>query len=132
MKLLLDTQMLIWATFCSAKLPDQARQLIVDRDNDIFFSPASLWETAIKNSRNRLDFQVEARILRSRLLDCGYQEMPITGIHAIAVSDLPLLHKDPFDRLLLAQAKTEGFSLMTTDATLEAYPAPVILFRKSG
>jgi PIN domain nuclease of toxin-antitoxin system len=132
MKFLLDTQMLIWATFWSGKLPDQARQLIIDRDNDIFFSPASLWETTIKNSRNRPDFKVEARILRGRLLDCGYQEMPITGIHAIAVSDLPFLHKDPFDRLLLAQAKTEGLSLLTTDATLAAYPAPVILFRKSG
>ena len=132
MKLILDTQMIIWATFWSEKLPAQARQLIVDLDNDIFFSPVSLWETAIKNSRNRPDFKVEARILRRRLLDCGYQEIPITGLHTVAVSDLPLLHKDPFDRLLLAQAKIEGFTLLTTDATLSAYPAPVLLVRKSG
>jgi len=132
MKLILDTQMLIWATFWSEKLPAQARQLIVDRGNDVFFSPVSLWETAIKNSRNRPDFNIEARKLRRRLLECGYQEIPITGIHTIAISDLPLLHKDPFDRLLLAQAKIEGFTLLTADAVLAAYPAPVLLVRKSG
>jgi len=70
--------------------------------------------------------------LRLQLFDRGYQEIPITGLHTTAVSDLPLLHKDPFDRLLLAQAKTEGLTLLTTDATLSAYPAPVLLVRKSG
>ena len=132
MKLLLDTQMLLWSVARSEFLPDQARQLIIDRNNEIFFSPASLWETVIKNSRNRPDFKVDTPSLRLQLFDRGYQEIPITGLHTTAVSDLPLLHKDPFDRLLLAQAKTEGLTLLTTDATLSAYPAPVLLVRKSS
>jgi PIN domain nuclease of toxin-antitoxin system len=131
MKLLLDTQMLLWSVARSEFLPAEARQMIIDQGNEVFFSPASLWETVIKNSRNRPDFKVDARILRRLLLERGYQEIPINGLHALAVNDLPLLHKDPFDRLLLAQAKTEGLSLLTTDATLSAYPAPVLLFRKS-
>ncbi|MDR2947234.1 MAG: type II toxin-antitoxin system VapC family toxin [Candidatus Adiutrix sp.] len=130
MKILLDTQMVIWATFWPELLPGQARQLIADEDNDMYFSPASLWEVAIKSAQNRPDFQVDAKILRGQLLERGYREMAITGLHTTAVSDLPLVHKDPFDRLLLAQAKTENLSLVTSDATLAMYPAPVLLIRR--
>ncbi|MCL2029338.1 MAG: type II toxin-antitoxin system VapC family toxin [Deltaproteobacteria bacterium] len=130
MKLLLDTQMIIWATFWPELLSIQARRLIADEDNEIYFSPASLWEVAIKSALNRPSFQVDSRVLRAQLLESDYHEIAITGLHATAVGDLPLLHKDPFDRLLLAQAKTESISLITSDATLSAYPAPVILVRK--
>jgi PIN domain nuclease of toxin-antitoxin system len=116
----------------SELLSEQARQLITDKENEIYFSPASLWEVTIKNSLNRPDFQVDARILRRQLLNSDYHEIAITGLHATAVGDLPPLHKDPFDRLLLAQAKTEGLSLLTSDAALSAYPAPVLHVRKSG
>lgn len=132
MKLLLDTQMIIWATFWPELLPAQARQLIADDDNEIYFSPASLWEVTIKSAQNRPDFQVDAKFLRSQLLERDYHEIAITGLHTTAVGDLPQLHKDPFDRLLLAQAKIEGLSLVTSDSTLPEYPAPVILVRKSS
>jgi PIN domain nuclease of toxin-antitoxin system len=132
MKLLLDTQMIIWATFWPELLPPQARQLIANENNEMFFSPVSLWEVAIKNSQNRPDFQVDAKILRGRLLERDYHEIAVTGLHTTAVSDLPLIHKDPFDRLLLVQSKIEGLSLVTSDATLAAYPAPVILTKKLG
>lgn len=132
MKIILDTQMIIWATFWPELLPVQARQLIADEDNEIYFSPASLWEVAIKSAQNRPDFQVDAKVLRSQLLERDYREIAITGLHTTAVSDLPLIHKDPFDRLLLSQAKTECVSLVTSDATLSAYPAPVILVKKSS
>ncbi|MDR1110109.1 MAG: type II toxin-antitoxin system VapC family toxin [Deltaproteobacteria bacterium] len=126
MQILLDTQILLWAVASSELLSEKARQLLTDSGNDIFFSPASLWEVTIINSLNRSDFQVDSRILRHRLLGGDFREIAITGLHATAVGDLPLLRKDPFDRLLLAQAKTEGLSLLTTDAALSAYPAPVI------
>jgi PIN domain nuclease of toxin-antitoxin system len=131
MKLLLDTQMLIWTAFWPELLPTQSLQLIADDDNEIYFSPASLWEVAIKNAQNRPDFQVDAKTLRIKLLERDYHEIAITGLQATAVSDLPMLHKDPFDRLLLAQAKTEGISLITSDATLSKYPAPVVYVHKS-
>ena len=132
MKLMLDTQALLWAVARPELLSEQARQLLADEDNEIFFSPVSLWEVAIKNSLNRPSFQVDSKILQAQLLARDYHEIAITGHHATAVSDLPLLHKDPFDRLLLAQAKTEGISLITSDAILSTYPAPVILIRKSS
>jgi Uncharacterized protein conserved in bacteria len=132
MKLLLDTQMILWATFWPELLPTQALHLVADDDNEIYFSPASLWEVAIKGAQNRHDFQVDAKTLRSQLLESDYHEIAITGLHTTAVSDLPLHHKDPFDRLLLAQAKTEGISLLTSDATLSMYSGPIILVRKSS
>ena len=130
MKLLLDTQMIIWAAFWPELLPTQSLHLIADDDNEIYFSPASLWEVAIKNAQNRPDFRVEAKVLRTQLLERDYREIAITGLHTTAVNDLPMLHKDPFDRLLLAQAKIEGIILITSDATLSKYPAPVIMVRK--
>ncbi|MDR1608495.1 MAG: type II toxin-antitoxin system VapC family toxin [Deltaproteobacteria bacterium] len=132
MKILLDTQILLWSVARSEHLSEQARQLITDKENEIYFSPASLWEVTIKNSLNHPDFQVDARISRRRPLNSDYHEIAITGLHATAVGDLPPLHKDPFDRLLLAQAKAEGLSLLTTNAALSAYPAPVLQVRKSG
>ena len=130
MNLLLDTQMIIWATFWPELPPKQTREFIADENNDIFFSPASLWEVATKTALNRPDFQVDSKILRGQLLECGYHEIAITGHHTTAVSDLPMLHKDLFDRLLLAQAKEENISLVTSDEKLSDYPAPVILIRK--
>lgn len=131
MKLLLDTQILLWAVARSELLSEQARQLLEAKDNEIFFSPVSLWEATIKNSLNRPDFQVDSRVLRSQLLARDFHEIAITGLHATAVADLPSIHKDPFDRLLLAQAKTEGICLVTSDVTMSKYPAPVIFIQKA-
>jgi PIN domain nuclease of toxin-antitoxin system len=131
MKLLLDTQILLWMVARPELLSEQGRRLLSDEGNEIFFSPISLWEVAIKNSLNRPDFQVDSKVLRDQLLARDYHEIAITGLHATAVADLPSIHKDPFDRLLLAQAKAAGISLVTSDTTLSTYPAPVILVRKS-
>jgi PIN domain nuclease of toxin-antitoxin system len=91
------------------------------------FSAASVWEIAIKASLGRDDFTVDSRVLRRGLLDNGYEELPISGAHAAAVADLPLLHRDPFDRLLVAQAQVEGITLLTADALVARYPGPVRL-----
>lgn len=130
MKLLLDTQMLIWAVVWPELLPKKARQLIADTENELYFSPASLWEVTIKNALNRPDFQIDARVLRRQLLDNDYLELAITGIHTTAIGDLPNLHKDPFDRLLLSQAKTEGITLLTADTILAGYPVPTLHIHK--
>jgi len=130
MKLLLDTQMLIWASLYPERLPGKAREMLENEENEVFFSPASLWEVAIKSSLNRPDFQLDARLLRRGLLDNGYQELAISSLHTVGISDLPNIHKDPFDRLLLAQAKAEGILLLTSDAILSDYPAPVEVIKR--
>lgn len=125
MKLLLDTQLLIWAAGQPERLSAPARKQLNDPKNELLFSAASLWEIAIKNSLGREDFRVEPRLLRRGLLDNGYTELPITSQHAVNIDGLPPRHKDPFDRLLLAQAFTEGITLLTTDSQLAKYRGPV-------
>ncbi len=96
-----------------------------DSGNTPLFSAASLWEIAIKRKLGRNGFKVDPRLLRRGLLDKSYDELPIGSDHAIAVDDLPPLHKDPFDRILIAQARVEGILLLTADPLLAEYPAPV-------
>ena len=125
MKLLLDTHVLLWAAGEPARLSASARRLINDADNEPLFSVASLWEIAIKRGLGRKDFQVDARLLRRGLLDNGYSELPIMSDHVVAVEDLPAIHKDPFDRLLVAQATVEGITLLTLDLVVARYPGPI-------
>lgn len=125
MKLLLDTHLLLWAAGDPDQLSMKARALIEEADNELFFSAASLWEIAIKRGLGRTDFHVDARVLRRSLLDNGYSELAITSEHAVAIDTLPPLHKDPFDRILVAQAMVEGITLLTTDALVAKYPGPV-------
>jgi PIN domain nuclease of toxin-antitoxin system len=99
-KLLQDTQLLLWAAGQPKRLSRPARRLLTDPLNELLFSAASFWEIAIKNSLGREDFRVEPRLLRRRLLDNGYVELPITSRHAVSFDSLPLRHRDPFDRLL--------------------------------
>lgn len=125
MKLLLDTQLLLWAAGQPERLSAAARKQLNSPRNELLFSAASLWEIAIKSTLGRDDFRVEPRLLRRGLLDNGYVELPVTSQHAVGIDGLPPLHKDPFDRLLLAQALSEGITLLTSDAQLARYPGPV-------
>lgn len=125
MRLLLDTRLLMWTVSQSRRLSAQARHLIGDPENELVFSTASLWEVAIKQGLRRRDFLVDAGLLRRGLLDNGYRELPVTGEHAVAVAGLPPLHKDPFDRMLVAQSVIEGIMLLTADPLVAQYPAPV-------
>ena len=126
MKLLLDTHLLIWAADGIERVPPGARALMADPENELLFSVASIWEVAIKRGLNRPDFQVDARLLRRGLIDNGYCELPILSEHAVAIDALPPIHKDPFDRLLIAQAMVEGITLLTDDATVARYQGPVM------
>lgn len=125
MNLLLDTHVLLWAAAASPQLPDDARALIENSANAVFFSAASLWEVAIKNGLGRPDFRFDSRLLRRGLLENGYSELPVRGAHAVAVDLLPPIHKDPFDRILVAQAQVEGVTLLTADALVARYPGPI-------
>ena len=127
MKLLLDTQLLLWAAGLPGRLSAAALALLNDPRNELLFSAASLWEIAIKHALGRDDFRADPRLLRRGLLDNGYAELPVTSRHAVNIDGLPPLHKDPFDRLLLAQALSEGIILLTTDTQLVRYPGPVRL-----
>jgi PIN domain nuclease of toxin-antitoxin system len=126
-KLLLDTHLLIWAAEGIESLPSGARALMAAPENDLVFSVASLWEIVIKRGLKLADFRVDARVLRRGLIDNGYRELPILSEHAVAVEGLPPIHKDPFDRLLMAQATVEGITLLTDDVTVAQYPGPVRL-----
>jgi PIN domain nuclease of toxin-antitoxin system len=119
--------MLLWAA--AGTLPKEAERLVLDANNTLYFSPVSIWEIGIKRRLGRSDLKVNPEVLRRALLDNQYQELPVTSLHALAVDDLPPLHKDPFDRMILAQAKVEGISLLTSDSALRAYPGPVIFIR---
>jgi PIN domain nuclease of toxin-antitoxin system len=125
MRLLLDTRLLLWAAAGSPRLPPVACEIIGDAGNQLLFSAASLWEIAIKGSLGRDDFRADARVLRRGLRDNGYFELAVTGEHAAAVSGLPPLHRDPFDRMLIAQSLVEGIILLTSDPFVARYPAPV-------
>lgn len=130
MKLLLDTHILLRAA--AGTLKGKAARLVTDESNTLFFSPASIWEVGIKKGLGRQGFTVDPEVLRRALLDNQYQEIFITSAHVLAVCDLPMHHKDPFDRILLAQAKAEGISLVTSDDALRKYHGPVIFATNSS
>ena len=125
MKYLLDTHLLLWAAAEPKRLPEAARALMEDADNTLLFSAASLWEVAIKAGLGRPDFVVEPAVLRRGLLDNGYVELSVASEHAVATVTLPPIHRDPFDRLLVAQAQVEGITLLTADAVVARYPGPI-------
>jgi PIN domain nuclease of toxin-antitoxin system len=127
MKLLLDTHLLIWTAGNVRKLSKTARELIEDRDNDIAFSAVSIWEIAIKYALEKPDFDVDPHLVRRGCLDNGLTELAMTSEHAIIVASLPRIHNDPFDRLLVAQAMSEGITLLTADETIAQYRGPVRL-----
>ncbi|NRP73301.1 hypothetical protein ILFOPFJJ_04200 [Ensifer psoraleae] len=107
-------------------MPLEARALIESRENILFFSAASLWEIAIKRGLGRPDFEADPRLLR-RGLDNGYEELPVSSAHAVEIDQLPPIHKDPFDRILIAQSIVEGVTLLTADEIVGKYPGPIRL-----
>ena len=127
MKLLLDTHFLIWAANEPERLSIHVLDLIEDEDNALYFSACAVWEVAIKNGRGKPDFRICPWRFRNVLIDNKFIELPITSDHALVVATLPLIHKDPFDRILIAQAIHEGNTLLTADATLAQYPGPIML-----
>lgn len=127
MTYLLDTHLLLWVTGAQDRLSSQARTLLSDLDVAPVFSTASIWEVVIKKALGRKDFSVEPSRLRDDLMENGYDELEIRSEHVLEVAALPLIHKDPFDRMLIAQARVEGITLLTVDTDVVRYGDPVKL-----
>ena len=125
MKLILDTHLLLWAAGAPDRLSLEAVELLNDESHELLSSAASIWEVAIKSGLGREDFSVDVHVLRRALLDNGYVELPVTSTHAARVATLPMIHKDPFDRILVAQALVEGVILLTADDLVAAYDGPI-------
>lgn len=125
--LLLDTHILLWAAATPERLPEAARTRMAAPGNALAFSAVAIWEVAIKTARHRTDFAVPPERLRRLLLAAGYREIAVTGEHAAALAQLPPLHRDPFDRMLIVQARIEGAIVLTADAAMARYGEPVTL-----
>ena len=117
MRLLLDTHLLLWALSAPSKLPARARTLVAK--GDVYVSAASVWEISIKSALGKLT--ADPREVLAALGPAGFIELPISGEHAARVLDLPPIHRDPFDRLLVAQALAEPMRLLTNDVVLAGY-----------
>jgi len=122
---LLDTQLLLWLAISPERLSPEFQQQLENRKSPFLFSVASLWEVAIKTSLGKPGFDVDARQLRTGLLREGFQELPIEAEDCLAVQHLPWLHRDPFDRLLVAQALSQKLTLLTADRSLAAYGSQI-------
>jgi PIN domain nuclease of toxin-antitoxin system len=125
MKLLLDTHILLWSISESRRLSGPTRELLARKENELVFSVASLWEVALKTAQGTPGFRVDVSVTRRNLVENGYEELPITGAHVAGLAGLPAIHKDPFCRMLVAQALVEGVTLITSDATVARYPGPI-------
>jgi PIN domain nuclease of toxin-antitoxin system len=125
MKFLLDTQFVLWVPVDAPHIRSQARSILTNPANEFVFSVSSIWEIAIKRALQRPDFMFDPREIRRLLIENGYEELTIQSRHAVAVDFLPRIHKDPFDRILIAQAMVEGITLLTADAVIARYPGPI-------
>lgn len=126
MNLLLDTHVLLWAISGDAQLSRKAKALLLDEENAVFFSAATVWEIGIKHAKHPEVMGISAAEARELFLELGYQELPIRADHGIAAESLPPVHGDPFDRILVAQAKTESLRLLTHDRLLAQYGDAVL------
>jgi PIN domain nuclease of toxin-antitoxin system len=129
MRLLLDTHILLWALDAPARLDQKTRDLLEDPANEVLFSAASIWEIAIKHRLGRTGFAVRPETIADGARTTGFTELPIHATIAARVADLPPHHRDPFDRLLVAQAMAEPARFITADAKLSAYSELVTVIR---
>ena len=125
MRLLVDTHLLLWASEGSPRLSRGARKLISDPANELIFSVASIWEISIKHAKGLSSFHAHPGTVWEGLLRNGYVELAVLGKHAVAAGDLPKIHKDPFDRILIAQSTVEGLTLLTSDTTVARFPGSI-------
>ena len=127
MKYLLDTSVWLWSLTDSARIRPQGRDLIVRGEEELYLSAVSSWEIAIKWARGKLPLpEPPASYIPKRMSDQGIRPLPITHSHTLAVSELPAHHWDPFDRLLIAQAQTEGMTILTADRTIRLYDVQIV------
>ncbi|MGK6316119.1 type II toxin-antitoxin system VapC family toxin [Neorhizobium sp. DT-125] len=129
MRILPDSHILAWFAEDDPNLTHEMRDILEDEDNELFFSSASIWELTIKRALNRRGFNIEPHVLYRALLDNGFEEIPVSSRHAFILETLPSIHKDPFDRILIAQSMAEGVLLLTSDQAIAQYKGPIRLIR---
>ncbi len=132
MKILIDTHIAIWAVLNDLKLPERAKHLILDEENEIFYSTASIWEVTIKHMLHPDKLRLDGSLLEKGCEDNGYIVLPVFNKHAVALETLKRSenapkHNDPFDRIMIAQAKTEKLMFMTHDSLIPFYEEPFII-----
>ena len=125
MRLLLDTHVLVWCLSGDRKLPPATAELVRDPATDVYFSAVSIWEVAIKSALGKL--RADANVMLKHLVDEGFKELPVMARHTVATVTLPMHHRDPFDRLLVAQSRLESLRLLTDDRVMALYGEPVVL-----
>lgn len=122
MSLLLDTHVLLWWLVDDPTLSGEIKDRL-DDEAEVFVSAASVWEIAIKHAKGRLTGPPD---LPERVQDCGFRELPIAARHAVAAGRLPMIHADPFDRMLIAQARSDDLTLATRDPVIRSYDVRVL------
>jgi PIN domain nuclease of toxin-antitoxin system len=127
MRLLIDTQILL--RVAAGMTPPAASEYILDESNKLFFSAASIWEILIKKGLSRVEYQADAALLCKGLLENGYEEINITSEYILLSGTMPAHHKDPFDRIILAQSLAEDIPILTNDIILTKYPAKIIFVK---
>ena len=125
MRLLLDTHVLVWCLSGDRKLPPATAELIRNPATDVYFSAVSIWEVAIKSALGKM--RADANAILKNLVDEGFKELPVMARHTVATVTLPMHHRDPFDRLLVAQSRLESLRLLTDDKIVALYGEPVVL-----
>ena len=125
MRLLLDTHVLVWCLSGDRKLPPATAELVRDPATDVYFSAVSIWEVAIKSALGKM--RADANVMLKYLVDEGFKELPVMARHTVATVTLPMHHRDPFDRLLVAQSRMESLRLLTNDKIMALYGEPVVL-----
>jgi PIN domain nuclease of toxin-antitoxin system len=124
--LLIDTHILLWMSIDQERLSRNALQLLGDEENEVWFSAISILEMAIKQGLGKLDLRVSVDVYRASMIEKGFSELQVNGEQAAYVARLPQLHRDPFDRLLVAQATVEGMLFLTSNEQLAQYPGPIL------
>ena len=125
MRLLLDTHLWVWLATNPVRLSPGARDIFADHNNTLVFSVVSIWEVAIKAALKRPDFTADAALLLDYLRRGPFEELDLIAEHTLPITILPPVHKDPFDRILIAQAMAEEIQLVTADRKLPAYPGVI-------
>ena len=122
MSFLLDTQIVVWLGVASRQVPERIRSLLSNPDDELFVSSVSVWEIAAKHQLGKLSLPLPpAAFVQQILSDFGALSLPFTQSHALQIRELPSIHRDPFDRMLVCQARVEGLTLVTSDDAIRRY-----------
>ena len=126
MKYLLDTHIILWSGFDVKRLSRKAKSILENPENTLYFSPISLWEISIKHEKHPEQMAITSERVREIAIKMGFIELPVRSRHGVDIAKLPDIHNDPFDRMLITQARSDGLYLISHDDKVIAYGEPVV------